>query len=187
LGVVVAIAVLACSRSEKETAAANETTSPDSVVSAAARQIVGAWRSGNGIRGCTDRSSALTGPLVAVVISGEACLGCRNVGHLLRSLLRDDSVPARPLLLVPSADSSIVCDFLKNERLKVRVVTLPQKLFPDGGRAHSIAVVQTDSAGLPLTTTVGPNGIAVLEDLMAMWNGRRRAVGNSRATQSTRR
>jgi len=73
---------------------------------------------------------------VVIALSAEKCLGCDEVGFVLRSLRRDASRRQADLIVaVPDTAASLVCPFLRRERL-LGVVTvegvkrLPWKVTP---------------------------------------------------------
>lgn len=68
-----------------------------------------------------------------LVVSGRQCLSCSNVGFAARRLQEMSPAAPQPLAILTSrADTSMVCAFVKAERLRVPVVAVPDSLFQTG-------------------------------------------------------
>lgn len=71
------------------------------------------------------------GAAVVVALSAETCLGCDEVGFVLRSLQRDASRRQADLIIaVPDTAAPLVCPFLRRERLLGGVTVEGVKRLP---------------------------------------------------------
>lgn len=80
-----------------------------------------------------------------LVVSGRQCLSCSNVGFAARRL--QEMLPAAPeplAILTSRADTSMVCAFVKGERLRIPVVAVPDSLFQTSGAGDLLTLALFD-------------------------------------------
>jgi hypothetical protein len=62
---------------------------------------------------------------VAVMINARQCLSCRDLGYMLRRL--KTHVAGSPVVVVPAADTPAICPYLRQERVRLPVLALPDE------------------------------------------------------------
>lgn len=84
---------------------------------------------------------------VVVFATADLCLSCLEVGVLLRDLTRRGvSAPDR-VVATPAAHSREVCDYLRREKVRWRVVGIAEKYFPAAGAPRGIVYFELEPDG----------------------------------------
>lgn len=130
---------------------------PGIAYSALGRTLIG------GVRACGEVSVR---PRRLVFVTGKACLGCRDVGHLLRELSRERHRPADALLVgVPQSDTAMVCQFIREERIAATVLGVPVQPGEALARSPLIAYGLLDEGQRLIDSAVAPDGGTLLSML----------------------
>lgn len=105
-------------------------------------------------------------PALAVLVSANQALSCRDLGYLLRRLHpAADGKPA--WIVVPARDTAAVCRFLREERVRLPVFTAPDTTRARRGETRVLAAARLDAAGRPSSIHHGAQGADVLASLDA--------------------
>lgn len=100
-------------------------------------------------------------PRVAVLVNARQALSCRDLGYLLRRVLPVGGSPAAaPWIMVPAADTTAVCGFLRQERVRLPVVAITG----DGEALREARTITMARLGAERADTAyfAPTGRAVL-------------------------
>lgn len=116
-----------------------------------------------------------TGRNVVVFATADLCLSCLEVGALLRDLARRGIPAPEAVVVTPAAHSREVCDYLRREKVRWRVVGITEEhlpaarvprgivyfeLEPDGRirrREHAATPVELAAIVLPKPGAVAPD------------------------------
>lgn len=129
--------------------------------------VAGAVRESRGTPACTNHiSSDRAGGVI--ILTTRLCLSCKNVGFLLRTMAGGDSIGSRHTrLVVPSADTTAICQFLREEKLVLPTIALGENAFPDVARPLLLAYFELDSAGGVVDSVIAQDGMEVIEHIRA--------------------
>jgi len=107
-------------------------------------------------------------PSAAVFITARQCLGCREIGHLLRKLsLRNGAADTGLTIVIPTADTTVVCEFLHEERIAMPVAAISAGPANDYARSSLIGYARRDSTGRIADSVVADDGRTLLALLHA--------------------
>lgn len=130
------------------------------------------FTAGHVVPACVGIQQALSVPIAppmsVVATTGKACLGCRDVGYLMRQLRAQHTPPNVPLALwVPANDTVEVCGYAKAEKLSVFVLASAEPFFPvDQLSENVLYFALTDSAAVS-TPFIAPHGLTLARLLEA--------------------
>jgi hypothetical protein len=101
-----------------------------------------------------------------VFLTTRLCLSCKNVGFLLRTMAGSDPGRARRLsLVVPSTDTAAVCRFLREERIVLPTIALPETTLSGLAPPPLLVYFKMDSAGNVIDSVIANDGIDIIEHL----------------------
>jgi hypothetical protein len=89
----------------------------------------------------------VAGENVVVFATADLCLSCLEVGRLLRDIARQ-GIPAQEAVVVtPAAHSREVCDYLRREKVRWRVVGIAEERLPEAHTPRAIVYFELQADG----------------------------------------
>lgn len=94
---------------------------------ASAELAAAGLRRGAGVAAC-GTEARIQAPATLVNLNAQQCLSCRDLGYMLRRLPAAGSTAfSAPVLVVPESDTAAVCPFLRQERIRLPVLSIPDR------------------------------------------------------------
>lgn len=87
------------------------------------------------------------GPSVVVFATADLCLSCLEVGALLRDITRRGVAVADRAVVTPAAHAREVCDYLRREKVRWRVVGIAQERLPAARTPRGIVYFELEPDG----------------------------------------
>lgn len=82
-----------------------------------------------------------------VFATADLCLSCLEVGALLRDVARRGAPVPDRAVVTPAAHSREVCDYLRREKVRWRVVGIAEEDFPAARAPHGIVYFELEPDG----------------------------------------
>lgn len=112
--------IVACDNSAERIDAASPVENPDAEVVQRITEAV----TNNRVEPACGSPVTSSNPSLALTLSAKQCLSCANAAYTLRRLVSQRGIAEGSLwLVVPPADTSAVCQYLRAEKLRLPVVT----------------------------------------------------------------
>ncbi len=111
--------------------------------------------------GACRAGAAAASPRVAVLINAHQCLSCRDLGYMLRRVPPTLAAGGKTALIVPASDTAVVCAFLRQERIAIPTLTLPEH-DAELANARTIVVATMDEAMETDSVYFGLTGTEIL-------------------------
>lgn len=121
---------------------------------------------GNGAAPACGTTPRVETSATAVLLNARQCLSCRDLGYMLRRLTPLLAAnPTPPLIVVPSTDTISICPFLRQERVRLPVLSVPDA---DGSLAEARTLVLYTRRGQGVDSVrYALNGTDLLKQLAA--------------------
>jgi hypothetical protein len=87
------------------------------------------------------------GRTVAVFATADLCLSCLEAGALLREVTRKGLSVSDRVVVTPAAHAREVCDYLRREKVRWRVVGITGDLLPEPSTPRSIVYFELEPDG----------------------------------------
>lgn len=87
------------------------------------------------------------GPTVVVFATADLCLSCLEVGALLRDLTRRGVAAPDRAVVTPAAHAREVCDYLRREKVRWRVVGIAEEHLPADHAPRGIVYFELQADG----------------------------------------
>lgn len=84
---------------------------------------------------------------MVVFATADLCLSCLQVGALLRDLARRGVPAAEAVVVTPAAHSREVCDYLRREKVRWRVVGIAEERLPAARAPRGIVYFELEPDG----------------------------------------
>lgn len=162
LPALLALVLVACATKElgEERNVPFETRRKEIVRSAG--DLARAFVAGDGYPACHADSLNVHTPTLLLAVSADQCLGCKSVGRIARALARGEFGYEQGVLVTPLADTADVCSFLRLERVRLPVIGLSVRHFPDTALTSDVVVVGVRGDGTVSTLLHAREGLDIL-------------------------
>lgn len=87
------------------------------------------------------------GRTVVVFATADLCLSCLEVGALLRDLARQGLPAAEAVVVTPAAHTREVCEYLRREKVRWRVVGIAEEALPAARAPRGIVYFELEPDG----------------------------------------
>lgn len=92
---------------------------------------------------CGDEATGL--PRALMTVTETECLSCLLVGYLGREFVRQSRGSAQVWLVVPATDTSVICAFLRQERVRAPVLSVTRAQFDWPSPSAGMLFAELDS------------------------------------------
>ena len=102
-----------------------------------------------------------------VFLTARECLGCRDVGHMLRELVKRTPAAETVAIGVPDSDTGLVCGFVREEHVTAPVIGIPARGQDDELNHSTLISYARLINGVIVDSAVAPDGEMLLTILQA--------------------
>jgi hypothetical protein len=105
-------------------------------------------------------------PTEVIAFTGRQCLGCRSIGWLLRTRLRESRRSSGSVwAAIAAADTPVVCPYLQREGAHLPVVVVPPEALADEKLADRIVFLGRGPTGRLARVYAEPEGLMLVHKL----------------------
>jgi len=117
---------------------------------------------------CASAPAAPPGHLL--LVTARLCLSCRDVGYLIRQIMADSGTRMRGVLqlAVPSSDTALLCDFLREERIHLPVRVLSDEASRAVERSPLIGYAVLDASGALADSVLSTDALFLLKSIRSL-------------------